>query len=29
VAAIWPYEAAPAGARWSQVLAPAALCLGG
>lgn len=25
----WPYEAVPAHARWSQVLAPAALCLGG
>jgi hypothetical protein len=29
VEASWSYEAVPAHARWSQVLAPAALCLGG
>ena len=29
VEASWPYDAVPAHARWSQVLAPAALCLGG
>ncbi|HKT20242.1 MAG TPA: hypothetical protein VJR47_19470 [Stellaceae bacterium] len=29
VEASWPYDAAPTHARWSQVLAPAALCLGG
>jgi hypothetical protein len=26
--AVWPYALVPAHARWSQVLAPAALCLG-
>lgn len=27
--AVWPYAPVPSHARWSQVLAPAALCLGG
>ncbi len=29
IEASWPYGPVPAHARWSQVLAPAALCLGG
>ena len=29
IEASWPYDPVPAHARWSQVLAPAALCLGG
>jgi hypothetical protein len=29
VEASWPYDPVPRRARWSQVLAPAALCLGG
>jgi hypothetical protein len=26
--AVWPYDPPPAGAHWSQVLSPSALCLG-
>lgn len=29
VAQVWPYAPVPRGARWSQILAPLALCLGG